>query len=69
MTQTYLCISSTDVKNPSVVDEAGGGGTGWEVGTGRDKLLRIGRINNKALLHSMGLHIPYPGRNHHGKEH
>ena len=43
----------------------GGGGGGemeWEVGVSRCKLLYIGRINNKVLLHSTGNYMQYPIR-------
>ena len=34
----------------------------WEVGVSRCKLLYIGRINNKVLLHSTGNYMQYPIR-------
>ena len=40
----------------------------WEVGVSRCKLLNIGWINNKVLLHSTGNCIQYPMINHSGKE-
>ena len=46
-----------------------GGGVDWEFGMSRCKLLYIGWINNKVLLHSTGNYIQYPVINHNGKEH
>ena len=45
-----------------------GGGTGWEFGISRCKLLHIGWINNKVLLYSTGNYIQCPVINHNGKE-
>ena len=38
----------------------GAGGMIWEFGISRCKLLYIGWINNKVLLHSTGNYIQYP---------
>ena len=46
----------------------GRGGTEWEFGISRGKLLYIGWINNKVLLHSSENYIQYPVTNHSGKE-
>ena len=40
--------------------EGDGGGTDWEAGVCRCKLLSTGRISNKALLHRTGNYIQYP---------
>ena len=48
--------------------EMGGRGKDWEFGVGRCKLLYMGWINNKVLLHSMGNYIQYPVINHNRKE-
>ena len=44
------------------------GGTDWEFGISRCKLLYIGWINSKILLYSTGNHIQYPVTNNNGKE-
>ena len=44
------------------------GGTDWEFGISRCKLLYIGWINNNVLRYSTGNDIQYPGINHDGKE-
>ena len=44
------------------------GGTDWELGTSRCKLLFREWINSKVLLYSTGNYIQYPVINHHGKE-
>ena len=46
----------------------GRGGTEWEFGISRGKLLYIGWINNKVLLYSTGIYIQYPVTNHNGKK-
>ena len=43
-------------------------GKDWEFGIVRGKLLYIGSINNKVLLHSTGKYIQYSIINHVGKE-
>ena len=48
--------------------EEGTGGKDWVFGISGCKLLYIGWINNKVLLHSTGNYIQYPGINHNGKE-
>ena len=48
--------------------EGGGGGTEWEVGISRCKLLYREWINNKVLLYSTENYIQYPMINHNGKE-
>ena len=48
--------------------DAGEGGTDWEFGISRYKLLYIGWLDNKVLLYSTGNHIQYPGINHKGRE-
>ena len=48
--------------------ERGGGRKDWEFRINRCKLLYIGWINNKVLLHSTGNDIQYPVINHNGKE-
>ena len=45
-----------------------GGRKNWEFGISRGKLLYIGWINNKVLLHSTENYIQYPVINRHGKE-
>ena len=42
----------------------GGGGKDMEIGVSRCKLLYIGYINNKVLLHSTGNFSQYPAINH-----
>ena len=68
---TYLQTTKRfrDIKNRCVVAKAEGGGKDWEFGISRWKLLDIGWINNKDLLHSTGNYIQYPVINHNGKEH
>ena len=44
----------------------GGKGKDWKSGIGRYKLLCIGWINNKVLLHRMGNYIQHPIINHRG---
>ena len=44
------------------------GGTEWEVGISRRKLLFMEQIN-KVLSYSTENYIPYPMINHNGKEH
>ena len=46
----------------------GTGGTDWEFGISRYKLLYIEWINNKVLLCGTGNYIQYPVINHNGKE-
>ena len=48
--------------------DAGEGGTDWEFGISRYKLLYIGRLDNKVLRYSTENHIQYPVINHNGKE-
>ena len=48
--------------------EGVGGGIDWGSGISRCRLLRIGWINNKALLCSTGSYIQCPIMNHNGKE-
>ena len=48
--------------------EGGGGGTDWEFGSSRCKLLYIEWINNMVQLHSTGDYIQYSMINHNGKE-
>ena len=48
--------------------EGVGGGTEWEVGVSRYKLLYIECIDNKVLLYSTENHIQYPMINHNAKE-
>ena len=43
-------------------------GRDWEFGVRRDKLLHIGWIDNKFLLHSTGSYVQNPVTNHNGKE-
>ena len=43
-------------------------GRDWEFGVSRDKLLHIGWIDNKFLLHSTGSYVQNPVTNHNGKE-
>ena len=45
-----------------------GGGMDWEFGISRYKLLYIGWINNKVLLHRTGNYIQYLVINHNRKE-
>ena len=45
-----------------------GGGKDWECGISRCKLLYIGWINNKVLLHSTGNYTQYLVKNYNGKE-
>ena len=48
--------------------DAGEGGTDWEFGISRYKLLYIGWLDNKVLRYSTENHIQYPVINHNGKE-
>ena len=48
--------------------KGGGGGMEWEFGISRCKLLYVGWINNKVLLHIAGNYIQYPVINDNGKE-
>ena len=48
--------------------EGNGRGKDWEFGIVRGKLLYIGSINNKVLLHSTGKYIQYSITNHMEKE-
>ena len=43
------------------------GRTAWESGVNRCKLLHLGWIDNKILLHITGNYIQYPVINHEGK--
>ena len=45
-----------------------GGGTEWEVGVSRCKLLCVEWINTKVLLCSTENYVHYPMINHNGKE-
>ena len=60
----------TDVENRAVVarGEGVGGGSVWEFGISRCKLLYIEWINSKVLQYSTGNYIQYPVINHNGKE-
>ena len=49
-------------------EEMGRGGTDWEFGGSRCKLLQTEWINNKVLLSSTGNYTQYPGTNHSGKD-
>lgn len=49
--------------------EGGGEGVDWELNISRCKLLRIGWINNKVILHSTWKCIQYPLINHNRKGH
>ena len=44
------------------------GRTAWESGVNRCKLLHLGWIDNKILLHITGNYIQYPVINHEGKK-
>ena len=46
----------------------GGGGTEWEFGISRCKLLYTEWIDKKVLLYSTGNYIQYPVINHNAKE-
>ena len=48
--------------------EKGWGGTDWEFGVSRCKLLHVGQINHKALLYSIGNYIQQLMITHNGKE-
>ena len=60
----------TQKENRFVVAKREGEGEGKDskFGISRCKLVYIGQINNKVLLHSTGNYIQYPVINHNGKE-
>ena len=70
--RTYLWNRNriTDIEKKLVVAKGAGvgGRMKWEGGISRCKLLYIGWINNKVLLHSTQNCIQYPMIKHHGKE-
>ena len=76
MTQMNLSVkrkqnrTETDIENGLVVakGEGVGGEMEREVGVSRCKLLYLGWINSKVLLHSTGNYIQYPMINRNGKE-
>ena len=59
-----------DIANRHMVakGEVGWGRKDWEFGISKCKLLYIGLVNNKVLLHSTGNCIQYAMINHNGKE-
>ena len=73
MTQMNLPVKHTQTTNIeiSLVVAKGaevGGGTEWEVGVSRCKLLCVEWINTKVLLCSTENYVHYPMINHNGKE-
>ena len=59
---TYLQSRNrlTDTEDKLVIAKGERGGKDWEFGISRCKLLCIGWISNKVLLHNMGNYIQYP---------
>ena len=73
MTQMNLPVKHTQTTNIEIrlVVAKGaevGGGTEWEVGVSRCKLLCVEWINTKVLLCSTENYVHYPMINHNGKE-
>ena len=61
---------TTNIESRLVVAKGAevGGGTEWEVGVSRCKLLCVEWINTKVLLCSTENYVHYPMINHNGKE-
>ena len=68
-TNELICKTETDREQTCGCQGGGAwGGTDWEFGISRCKVLYIEGITNKALLYSIGNYIQYPVINHNGKE-